>query len=412
MKSCLKLALVTRRYPPLIGGAERIFSYLAAALAAQGTDVTVLTSNAPGCDTFTDIRSRDAMSASAPSVDALAGQLRVIRLPTSSLRFWGTWIYMRHLVRWLRQNTIDLAYVSMLKHDAYAVLGAKARRSFPVVLRPEGAGATGDVAWQSRGNFGRIIGHRCRKADAFVAVSGPIDLELRAAWKSGTMRLCAIDRLMDRRLREPWVTMIPNGVPVPPVPWMRLATSMHQPRAVFIGRLAAEKGLDTLVDAWPLVRAAFPGAQLILAGEGTARAALEAQSRRHSLRVGPDGAISLPGVSLNPMELLRGADLFVLPSREEGMSIALLEAMALGIPIVASSIPGNAFLIRDGEHGRLAPPNDPYRLAQVIIEQWLAPVSADQMGQAARRRVQAEFSIEGVAHKHLKLFHQILEQRD
>ena len=65
------------------------------------------------------------------------GQLKVLRLETSRLRFWGTWLYMRNLRRWFRQNSVDLAYVSMLKHDAYAVIGAGEELGFPVILRPE-----------------------------------------------------------------------------------------------------------------------------------------------------------------------------------------------------------------------------------------------------------------------------------
>ena len=84
------------------------------------------------------------------------GGLSVVRLRTSRLRFWGTWLYMRNLKRWFQENPIDLAYVSMLKHDAYVVVGAGKRRGFRVVLRPEGAGVTGDLAWQSWGNFGRL----------------------------------------------------------------------------------------------------------------------------------------------------------------------------------------------------------------------------------------------------------------
>ena len=95
---------------------------------------------------------------------------------------------MWNLSRWFQHSPVDLAYVSMLKHDAYTVIGAGKRLGFPVVLRPEGAGATGDVAWQSWGNFGRTIGLRCRQADAFVAISTSIEDELREAWHTGMMQ--------------------------------------------------------------------------------------------------------------------------------------------------------------------------------------------------------------------------------
>jgi glycosyltransferase involved in cell wall biosynthesis len=106
---------------------------------------------------------------------------------------------------------------------------------------------------------------------------------------------------------------------------------------------------------------------------------------------------------------LRAADLFVLPSKEEGMSIALLEAMGLGIPLVASSIPGNRRLVTDFKHGRLAPPADPQALARIITEQWENVDRAFHMSRAARSRVQQEFSIATVARKHLVLFRELIE---
>jgi glycosyltransferase involved in cell wall biosynthesis len=168
--------------------------------------------------------------------------------------------------------------------------------------------------------------------------------------------------------------------------------------------------LDTLVDAWPAVRAAHPDARLILIGEGPERPALEARARSLGLSVGPGQAVELPGAAADPTAALRDADLFVLPSREEGMSIALLEAMALGIPLVASSIPGNRRIVSDFKHGRLAPPDDPAGLARVINEQWANFDRAFHMSRAARSRVEQEFSIRRMAREHLRLFERLAGQ--
>ena len=395
----LKLALVTRRYPPLIGGAEKVLSYLAGALASAGADVTVVTSRVPSLGL-------------AACEEEPVTKLNIVRLETSRLRFWGTLCYMRNLQRWFQENPVDLAYVSMLKHDAYAVIGAGARLGFPVVLRPEGAGATGDIAWQSWGNFGRLIGRRCRRAAAFVAISKSIEHELREAWYSGTMRASRSADMFDRTPNEPRIEAIPNGVPVPDIAWQRRADWRMAPRAAFIGRLAPEKGLDTLINAWPFVRAKYPDAQLILIGEGPLRPVLEEKVRALGMRLGPGQAVEMRGVAVDPSEALRGADLFILPSREEGMSIALLEAMALGVPVVVSSIPGNRRLVGDFKHGRLAHPEDSEDLARVVIEQWDNFDRAFHMSRAARRRVEQEFSIQHVAREHLALFEDLLGTRN
>jgi glycosyltransferase involved in cell wall biosynthesis len=403
----MKLALVTRRYPPLIGGAEKVLSYLAAALAAEGAEVTVLTSRLPGLG----LAEREDVPLEAGEgrrpKDVPPGRLTVVRLATSRLRFLGTWLYMRNLRRWFEQNPVDLAYVSMLKHDAYVTIGVGRRRGFPVVLRPEGAGATGDIAWQSWGNFGRKIGRRCRHAAAFVAISKTIADELREAWRGGTLRESAIDRMLRRPPALPRIVALPNGVPVPAIPWQRRPDWRAAPRAAFVGRLAAEKGLDRLIDAWPAVRAVHPEARLILIGEGPERSSLEARIGARGLTFGPGQPVEMPGSVPDATAALRDVDLFVLPSREEGMSIALLEAMALGVPIVASSIPGNRRLISDFKHGRLTPTDDPESLARVINDQWSNFDRAFHMSRAARSRVEQEFSIRIVARRHLELFQEV-----
>jgi glycosyltransferase involved in cell wall biosynthesis len=389
----------------LIGGAEKVLSYLAEALAAEGAHVSVITSRMPGLDLPARVEvPGEETGGGRGNRPAAPGRLTVIRLATSRLRFWGTWLYMRNLRRWFAANPADLAYVSMLKHDAYVAIGAGQRLGFPVVLRPEGAGVTGDIAWQSWGNFGRRIGRRCRAANAFVAISKAVEEELRGAWRDGTLRSAPGERAPG----EPRIVAIPNGVPVPAQPWQPHPDWRAAPRAVFVGRLAPEKGLDTLVDAWPLVRVPHPEARLILVGEGPQRAALAERVAALGLALGTGHAVELAGARADATAALRDADLFVLPSREEGMSIALLEAMALGVPVVASSIPGNRRLISEFKHGRLATPGDPDALARAILEQWADFDRAVHMGRAARSRVEQEFSIRLVARKHLELFRSLV----
>jgi glycosyltransferase involved in cell wall biosynthesis len=405
----LKLALVTRRYPPLVGGAEKVLSYLARALAAEGAEVAVVTSQTPGRDLEPpEPQMIDAANPGGPETLLDRGRLVVHRLKTSRLRFWGTWLYMRNLRHWFRENPVDLAYVSMLKHDAYVVVGAGRRSRFPVVLRPEGAGATGDVAWQSWGNFGRLIGLRCRRAAAFVAISEAVERELAQSWRTGTMRPCWVSEKFRHSSNSPRIIAIPNGVPVSEQAWAVRPAWRASPRACFLGRLAPEKGLDTLIQAWPLVQRSFPKASLLMIGEGPQLASLQEQSHKLGLTAGRGQAVEFRGTVLDATAALREADLFVLPSREEGMSIALLEAMALGLPLVASAIPGNRRLVTDFVEGRLVPPDEPETLSRVIIDQWNNFDRAVEMGRAARDRVEREFSIRAVARSHLALFHEIL----
>jgi glycosyltransferase involved in cell wall biosynthesis len=197
---------------------------------------------------------------------------------------------------------------------------------------------------------------------------------------------------------------LPNGVPVPESPWTPAAGTTPGPNAVYVGRLAREKGLDVLLDAWVEVVRARPGARLRLLGEGPVRSSLEQQAARLGIR----SSVELTGAVADPISTLRAADLFILPSREEGMSIALLEAMALGIPVLASAIPGNQSLVVDGLHGLLAPPNDAGALTGRILEILGEPAEARRRAGTARRHVIEHYSIAAMARRHLELFEALL----
>ncbi len=102
----LKLALVTRRYPPLIGGAEKVLSYLAYALAAEGAEVTVVTSHAPGLELAAKEEQPFTSSINARfDTHDSPGRLTIVRLGTSNLRFLGTWRYMRNLRKWFERES-------------------------------------------------------------------------------------------------------------------------------------------------------------------------------------------------------------------------------------------------------------------------------------------------------------------
>ena len=384
-----RLVLVTRRFWPLVGGAEKAMAELAGGLRARGWPVTVLTA-----------RWEESWSERIELY-----QVPVMRLPQPRRRIWGTARYLWALRRWLRRRRgqYDLVYVSMLKHDAYTALAAGCRT--PVVLRAEGAGQTGDVAWQQASRLGRIIRRRCRQADALVAPSGQIEEELCAAGYPPTR-----------------VHRIPNGVRIPPPADndRRLAarealatahTSLYVPPggplAVYAGRLHSGKGLEDLVAAWMKVLVSWPYGRLWLAGEGPHRATLAAQIDR----LGLSSRVLLTGVFEQADDLLAAADLFVLPSYEEGMSLALLEAMAAGLPIVATNIPGNRELVDHGHHGLLVPPGRPEQLAEAILRILEEPSAAEAMGRAARDRAIARFSLDQMVDRHLDLFCELLSSR-
>ncbi len=154
---------------------------------------------------------------------------------------------------------------------------------------------------------------------------------------------------------------------------------------LFVGRLAAAKGVAVLLDALRIALAREPSLHLTLVGDGPERPALEALAR------------GLPATFLgtrNQAEvaaLLARHRLLVLPSFAEGVPVVLMEALASGLPVVATRIAGISELVEDGVSGRLVPPGEEEALADAILEVLADPGRARAMGEAGRARVRAEF---------------------
>lgn len=385
-----RVVLVSRRFWPLLGGAEIAMSNLARGLREAGADVTLLT----------------AKWDPSWSADVVHHGVPVVRLAQPRQRFWGTWKYLRGLDRWLteRRGEIDLVYVSMLKQDAYAAIGAGRRGGFPVALRAEGAGITGDVHWQLDAPFGRRIRQRCYRAAAVVAPSTAIENELIAAGYPRHKLHPIANAVRIPALRTPEARHDARASLAETHPL--LGMSAAAPIAVFTGRLHPLKGLDTLIEAWRLVAACRPDARLWIVGDGPERAKLWRQIDEAGL----DGRVVLAGAFDSVDDFLAAADLFVLPSLEEGMSLSLLEAMAAGLPVVATDIAGNRAVVDHEAQGLLVPTGQPAALAGAINCLLDDADLGQRLGSAARARVAREFALESMVQTHLALFERLIRE--
>jgi len=193
------------------------------------------------------------------------------------------------------------------------------------------------------------------------------------------------------------VSVIPNPV-APPAPDMHtgalpdMRSDAHDRQLLALGRLAPEKGFDLLLEAFASLAPSHPNWKLSILGEGPQRTRLEAQRRS----LGLEGRVDLPGAVRDPGPWLRRADIFVLPSRFEGFSNALCEALAHGLPAVAFDCPsGPAEIVRHGVDGLLAPEADVPALAAALAR--LMDDEALRRGMAARApEVLERFGLEKV----------------
>ena len=162
------------------------------------------------------------------------------------------------------------------------------------------------------------------------------------------------------------------------------------PVLLMAGRLVVQKGHDLLLDAMPAILAAAPAATLLLAGDGPLRWRIAAAIAQRGLA----GAVRMLGHRDDLPDLMAAADLLVLPSRFEGLSLVALEAMAAGLPIVASDASGNAELLEHGRSGWLAAAGDVGALAGAVIEALADETRRANLASAAQERWRANYTAE------------------
>ena len=156
-----------------------------------------------------------------------------------------------------------------------------------------------------------------------------------------------------------------------------------------VGRLTRQKGADLLVAALPSLVTSWPQLRCLFVGDGMLGP--ELRRRAAALEVAPHCVFLGPRHDV--ADLVAILDLVVLPSRSEGLPFALLEAMALAKPVVATRVGGNPEVVEDGRTGLLVPPEDPVALARAVRFLLDHPAEAAAMGQRARERVLRDFSL-------------------
>jgi glycosyltransferase involved in cell wall biosynthesis len=191
--------------------------------------------------------------------------------------------------------------------------------------------------------------------------------------------------------------VIPNGVP--DVALEQLPRPAEGPIVGSIGRLDRQKGYDVLVEALPRLS----GVTAVVVGEGAERAELT----RRAAELGVEDRLLLPGWSDDARRALTTFDVFVLPSRFEGLPLVLIEALLAGVPVVATRVGSVGELVTD-ETGVLVPPDDPQALADAVQALLDDPERRARLGAGGRRRALERFTIERVADSFAALYAEIV----
>jgi glycosyltransferase involved in cell wall biosynthesis len=278
--------------------------------------------------------------------------------------------------QWLRCRQFDAAVTLLLYSD---VIGRLLARSAGIPFIATSI-QTRDVHYSSMQRW--LVRQTARWANRIVLCSENIREFAAIAEGASSERTC----------------VVPHGVPFDKyhstIGRSALCREFGLPSASIIlgsvGRLTYQKGYDILLEA--LARLSRHDFQLLLIGVGEEEQSLRLQAHR----LGLEKHVHFAGYRHDVPLLLGSLDIYLQPSRFEGMSLAVIEAMASGCPIVATAVDGTCEVIENGRHGWLVPPEDPPALAATIEEAMSNPEKARVYGNAARQRAKTSFSAEAL----------------
>ncbi len=389
-----RVLMIIDRYAPLVGGSERQCQLLVRWLHGHDVPVEVLT--------------RRVLS-SLPRHESIDG-IHVRRLPPSGIgRFWKE-IGFSLMLAWVlirRAKSYDLIHL----HSGTSFVGAVAIGisrflGKPAILKIATAGdirksvieTTEGDARPSRMHriFNRFINRMLTRAHTIVCISKEIHEELIVCGFSPSQ-----------------LAMIPNGVdpsiysPIRQDERDHLRGQLGLPPkatiALYTGRLIRRKGVDLLLKAWAAVSNGYPNALLLLVGSGsTSLDSVEEELRVYVRKHLLETTVRFVGEQPSSLKYLQAADLFVFPSRREGMSNSLLEAMSVGLPVLASSIGGNVDLVEHQRNGWLFVDEQSLTLG---IERLLRdPQFRSRLGQSAQHTIKQRYSPNALFPRLLELY--------
>ncbi len=314
------------------------------------------------------------------------------------------------LLALMREGGFDVVHAHSSKAGALGRLAARRAGVGAVVYTPNafaflGAGNRLQTALYRAAE--RWLGRRA--TDAVICVSPS---ELAAARRAGIVpaeRLVLIENAIEAGDFAPAgdTAAVKSALPALAARPGRELADPRRPLVGFVGRLAPQKGVLCLVAAAQQVVKARPEAQFLLVGEGE----LEAALRRRVAQLGLEEHVWLAGYRSDVPRVLAALDVFTLPSRYEGLPYTLMEAMAAGRAVVATDVTGNRDLVRDGETGRLVPPDDAQALAEAVVELLAAPEERARLGRNALAAAQARPTPAEMAGRVVDLYHALLEEK-
>lgn len=391
--SSRRILMVTGAYFPEISAGGLQSRAVARELAASA-DVSILTT------------STDPSLAARESIDGTRVSRIYVDVKSGASRARATVRMLFELLRILPK--VDLVHVQGFssKNVLISMLAKMWRR--PVVLHlqtamhdePSVIASQGRLAWWAFANADRYLSVSPGLTEKYLAAGLPSDRIQQAPNGVDAERFRPASR--DERMQLRAVLGLPGA----------------RPLILFVGTMSSDKQPQVLFDAWlRSQRDPALASTLVLVGATSPRqfeadAALAAGIRQQADESGFGDRVIFAAPTNQIHDYFRAADVYALPSKREGLPIALLEAMACGLPCVASRLPGATdVMIEDGVNGRLVPPGDAAGFASALDELIAHPSEAARMGASARRTVEERYTMKRVAGIWMETYQQVVASR-
>ncbi|TME08883.1 MAG: glycosyltransferase family 4 protein [Chloroflexi bacterium] len=337
----------------------------------------------------TNLRDQFDMQVISDGQGDMPARLKKLSIPMHRMALTTKWSFTGHipqLGRLMRSLKPDLVHL----HGQFA--GSLGQLALTVAARPP---SLYTVQWPSylddSGPWSRLRNHSaerlsCGAASAVVAISEYDRRELIAR------KLCDPGKL----------SVIPNAYYIDG-DWGGPAGAGPRKLIGFVGRLVDQKGCEFLIRAAPRVIAVHRDVRFLIIGDGPERARLEALARE----TGAAGAVEFAGYRSDPSTLMQTMAVLAVPSVYEPLGMVAIEAMACGVPVVASAVGGLPEVVENGNTGILVPPRDPEALAAALIRLLDSPQRARQMGSKGRERATREFSPKVIGERYADLYRRL-----
>jgi glycosyltransferase involved in cell wall biosynthesis len=388
----MKVLMVILQFYPMIGGTEKQAQLLAQKLIEKGIQVQLVTGwwkwGTPRREIINGIKIFRNFS--------FWGMFGI-----KGLRTLGALTYMVTLGIYLfrQRHTYDIIHVHQALYPAFvSLLIGKGILKKPVLIKTASSGITSDIIQLRQFPLGKMqLSYLLKKMNCLITVS-----------EAGGEDYQAIGFPQSKILN------IPNGVRIPGTGKSNYHSMLN---VLAISRLSWEKGINILIQAWANVLRQTPNLKLFILGEGVRESAL----RTLSSTLGLDRSVFFEGAQPCIEKYLTEADLFVLPSKTEGLSNALLEAMSFGIPCIATQVGGTPEIFGVEDHrvipfgtywttryGIMTRPEDAEGLSNAMLYLMWNERSRQEIGIRARAHVAENYSIDVIAGRYAELYRSLL----